>query len=99
MLLSKFLVILASTGRARQYVESNIRTTAGQSGISGGDLKSLPLDIPRVDEQRQIVAEVERRLSVIDELEAAVETNLIRADQLRQSILANAFSGCLENLQ
>jgi type I restriction enzyme S subunit len=95
ILLPGFLVILASTGRARKYVESKIRTTAGQSGISGGDLKSLPLDIPRVEEQRQIVAEVERRLSVIEELEATVEANLTRTDRLRQSILQQAFSGRL----
>ncbi len=95
MLLSEFLVILASTGRAREYVESKIRTTAGQSGISGGDLKSLPLDIPPVGEQHQIVAEVERRLSVIEGLQATVEANLARADRLRQSILSQAFSGKL----
>ena len=95
MLLPEFLVILASTGRARQYVESKIRTTAGQSGISGGDLKSLPLDLPRVDEQRRIVAEVEHHLSVIEKLEATVEANLTRADRLRQSILSNVFAGKL----
>ena len=99
MLLPEFLVILASTGRAREYIDSKIRTTAGQSGISGGDLKVLPLDIPRVTEQLQIVAEVERRLSVIDELETAVKANLTRADRLRQSILARAFSGELATLQ
>ena len=95
MVLPEFLVILASAGRAQQYIASKIRTTAGQSGISGGDLKSLPLDIPRMAEQHQIVAEVERRLSVIEELEAAVEANLTRADRLRQSILRQAFSGNL----
>lgn len=95
MMLPEFLVILASTGRAREYIESKIRTTAGQSGISGGDLKMLPLDIPRVAEQLQIVAEVERRLSVIEELDASVEANLARADRLRQSILRQAFSGML----
>ena len=95
MMLPEFLVILASTGRAREYIESKIRTTAGQSGISGGDLKVLPLDIPRVAEQLQIVAEVERRLSVIEELEAAVQANRTRADRLRQSILGQAFSGKL----
>ncbi len=94
-LLPEFLLILASTGRAREYVESKIRTTAGQSGISGGDLKSLPLDIPGLTEQQEIVAEVERRLSVIDELEATVEANLIRADHLRQSVLNQAFKGKL----
>lgn len=88
-------MILASTGRARQYIESRIRTTAGQSGISGGDLKSLPLDFPSVEEQQRIVAEVERRLSIIDELEVTVEANLTRADRLRQSILSHAFTGKL----
>ena len=95
ILLPEFLVILASTGRARQYIESKIRTTAGQSGISGGDLKSLPLDIPRVEEQRQIVSEVERRLSVIHELESTVEANLTRAERLRHAILGQAFAGSL----
>ncbi len=47
------------------------------------------------EEQRAIVAEVERRLSVIGKLEAAVQANLTRADRLRQSILATAFAGKL----
>jgi type I restriction enzyme S subunit len=95
MILPEFLVILASTGRAREYIESKIRTTAGQSGISGGDLKVLPLDIPQVVEQEQIVGEVERRLSVIEALESSVEASLTRADRLRQAILQRAFSGRL----
>ena len=96
MMLPEFLVILASTGRTREYIVSKIRTTAGQSGISGGDLKVIPLNIPQVVEQEQIVAEVERRLSVIEEVEAAVQANLARADRLRQSILYQAFKGELQ---
>lgn len=95
ILLPAFLVIQASTGQAREYLESKIRTTAGQSGISGSDLKSLPLDIPGTEEQQKIVAEVDRRLSVIEELEASVDANLTRADRLRQSILSFAFAGRL----
>jgi type I restriction enzyme S subunit len=41
------------------------------------------------------VAEAERRLSTIDELNAIVETNLKRAERLRQSILKRAFEGKL----
>ena len=41
------------------------------------------------------MAEVERRLSVIQQAEAAVEANLTRAERLRQSILKQAFSGKL----
>jgi type I restriction enzyme S subunit len=46
-------------------------------------------------EQCRIVAEVERRLSVIDELEMQVDANLKRADRLRQAILKRAFEGKL----
>jgi len=41
------------------------------------------------------MAEVERRLSVVEELEAVVNANLQRATRLRQSILQRAFEGKL----
>ena len=43
-------------------------------------------------EQTQIA---ERRLSVVEELEAVVSANLQRATRLRQSILQKAFGGNL----
>ena len=43
----------------------------------------------------QIVQEVERRLSIVDEIEAQVEANLKRAARLRQGILKRAFEGRL----
>jgi type I restriction enzyme S subunit len=46
-------------------------------------------------EQHRIVAEIERRLSVIDELEMQIEANLKRAERLRQAILRRAFEGKL----
>ena len=60
-----------------------------------GLIKGLPIPLPPLAEQRRIVAEVERRLSVIQQAEAAVEANLTRAERLRQSILKQAFSGKL----
>jgi len=55
----------------------------------------ITIPLPPLQEQEQIIDEVERRLSVIDELEADVEANLTRADHLRRSILAKAFKGTL----
>ena len=57
--------------------------------------ESWMIALPPLAEQRRIVAEVERRLSVIQQTEAAVEANLTRAERLRQSILKQAFSGKL----
>jgi type I restriction enzyme S subunit len=45
--------------------------------------------------QTRIITEVERRLSVVEELEAVVSANLQRAARLRQSILQKAFTGQL----
>ena len=61
--------------------------------ISVGGVRELRIPIPPLAEQTRIVAEVERRLSVVEELETAVNANLQRATRLRQSILERAFSG------
>ena len=63
--------------------------------ISLSKLGRLLLPIAPENEQSRIVAEVERRLSVIDELEMQVEANLKRAERLRQAILKRAFEGKL----
>ena len=56
-------------------------------------IRQIRLPLPPFAEQRRIVAEVERRLSVIQQAETAVEASLQRAERLRQSILKRAFSG------
>lgn len=61
--------------------------------VNNKDIQPLPIPFPPLGEQIRIVAEVERRLSVIEEQEAAVAANLQRAARLRQSILKQSFSG------
>lgn len=59
------------------------------------DVRIACLPLAPLPEQRHIVAEVERRLSIVDELEAQVAADLKRAGRLRQSILKRAFAGRL----
>ena len=58
-------------------------------------IRQIVVKFPSVTEQKRIVAEVERRLSVMEELGTVVDANLKRATRLRQSILQQAFSGKL----
>lgn len=44
-------------------------------------------------EEKCVVAKVERRLSVVGDLEAVVSANLQRAARLGQSIFQKAFTG------
>ena len=66
---------------------------AGKPGLSLEQVRNLVVPLPPLAEQTRIVAEVERRLSVVEELEATVAANLRRAARLRQSILQRAFAG------
>jgi hypothetical protein len=62
------------------------------SGVAEQNM-CIPLSPPA--EQGLIVAEVERRLSVMEELEAVVNANLQRATRLRQPTLQKALKGKL----
>ncbi|MBN1138989.1 MAG: restriction endonuclease subunit S [Anaerolineae bacterium] len=68
---------------------------AGKPGLNLTNLRELVVALPCLSEQHRIVAEVERRLSVVTELEKQVEAALRRAERLRQAILKRAFEGRL----
>jgi type I restriction enzyme S subunit len=92
---ARYLEIALNTGEARQFLARRVRTTAGQSGVSGGDIRQIPLSLPPLEDQERIACEVERRSLVIDSLQASLAVALVRADRLRQSVLKRAFEGKL----
>lgn len=92
---SAFTGLAANVGASRKYIEQRIRTTAGQTGVSGSDVKALPVPLPPIAEQAAIVEAVEDQLSVIDHLERDLDARLQSAQSLRQSILRHAFTGQL----
>ena len=65
---------------------------AGKPGLSLEQVRSLPIALPPLAEQAQIVAEVDRHLSIVREVDAEIDTNLKRAQALRQATLARAFT-------
>ena len=60
--------------------------------INNKDIVPLIVPLPPLAEQARIVAEVDRHLSIIREVEGEVDANLLRAQALRQTTLAQAFS-------
>ena len=65
---------------------------AGKPGLSLEQVRALPVALPPLAEQIRIVAEVDRRLSIVREVEAEVDANMKRANVLRQSVLARVFA-------
>jgi type I restriction enzyme S subunit len=89
----RFAVIALSTLASRALIESNAATTAGQYNLNLAALRSLPVPLPPIEEQRSIVSEVERQLSIVDAMDAEIDRSLRRSAALRRSILERAFSG------
>ena len=65
------------------------------NAITGNQLKTFQIPLPPLVEQEQIVFELERNLSVADEIEVKIASELTRSEHLRQSILKQAFFGKL----
>lgn len=84
-----------------EYVENFIRTArdgldrfasaTAQKNINLEVLEAVAVPTPPFAEQVRIVAEVDRHLSIIRDVEAEVDANLKRAQALRQATLAKAF--------
>ena len=67
----------------------------GQGNVGMAAITQEPIPLPPLAEQERIVAEVERRLSIVEGVEATVAADLKRAERMRQAILKRAFSGKL----
>ena len=63
------------------------------NNINSGEIQSLIIAVCSVAEQREIVIQLEEKLSAVSALEADIDLNLQKAEALRQSILKKAFAG------
>jgi type I restriction enzyme S subunit len=77
----------------KQTRDASIGTT--RAGFNTNLLAMLDIPLAPLDEQQRIVAEVERRLSVVRQVESVVEAGLVRAGRLRRAVLRSAFEGRL----
>ena len=71
-----------------------IPLTTGSTGrrkLTKGALMVAPIVVPSLAQQKQIVLEVERRLSLTSGVLAEVKKSLQRSGKLRQAVLATAF--------
>lgn len=93
--LPEWIAAYVSAGRGRSEIEKRLKTTAGQVGISGSQLKTVPIAVPPLSYQEEaaekiglVLGEQERNRQQLAEL-------AMKGQALRRSILADAFSGRL----
>lgn len=88
---SEFIVVALMCDDIMRWAIRRGKTTAGQSNLTLELCRALPIPLPPFAEQSRIVAEVDRRLSIIREVESEVDASLQRGLRLRQSVLHSSF--------
>lgn len=71
------------------------KQTTNLASINLGILRRFPVPIPPAEEQKEIVVQLDEKLSQIEAAIIATDHSLKRAARLRQSILKRAFEGKL----
>jgi type I restriction enzyme S subunit len=87
---SEYVDLFIKAVRAR--IEAYAPATA-QKNINLTTLEGLVIPLAPIKEQRALVQFVSEQFSVIDQSIEDIETNLLKAEALRQSILKKAFAG------
>ncbi len=94
-LLAEFVELAVNTGASRKHIAANIKTTAGQQGLSGESLKATPIPIPPPAEAAEIVRRVSDAFTAFADTLAMLDAEAADAERLKQSILKAAFEGRL----
>ncbi len=91
----KFITYYLSSPTGLKQLRKNAKQAVNQASINQTDVALSQVPLCSLAEQSQIIEEIESRLSICDQLEADIETNLKKTEALRQSILKQAFEGKL----
>lgn len=90
-----YLTYYAQSPDSKNFFFKNGKQTTNLASINKTVLSNLPIPLPPINKQHQIVKEIESRLSVCDKVEESISIGLEKAKALRQSILKKAFEGNL----
>jgi len=66
---------------------------AGKPGLNLKNIKDVAINLPPLEEQKEIVRQVEKLFALADKVEAHYQKAKARVDKLSQSVLAKAFRG------
>jgi type I restriction enzyme, S subunit len=88
-----FINLYFMAAETRAKLETLAKSTSGVNNINSSQLQALPLLLPEVAEQNEIVRRVERAFVWIDRLATEATNARKLLDHLDQAVLAKAFRG------
>lgn len=88
----KYLAFWIGSDSSQRWL-FGVQRGVAYTGINLEDLRTLPVSLPSIDEQHEIVRRVDKLFAFADRLEARYTTARKQVDKLTPSILAKAFRG------
>lgn len=89
----RFAFFALTAPEQRQRIEITAKSTSGVNNINSDELRSLPVNLPSIEEQTEIVRRVETLFALADRLEARLAQAQTAATRLTPALLAKAFRG------
>lgn len=89
----RFAFFALTAPEQRQRIEITAKSTSGVNNINSDELRSLPVNLPSIEEQTEIVRRVETLFAFADRLEARLAQVQTAATRLTPALLAKAFRG------
>jgi type I restriction enzyme S subunit len=91
---SSYLLWVLRSEMLQKHFQSVARGIAVQ-GVNIADVRTTPIPLPPLAEQRQIVRILGKRLSAAEHLSSEIDAKLSRVEEQRQALLSEAFAGKL----
>jgi type I restriction enzyme S subunit len=89
----EYISFASKSESSRNYFYENASQTVNLASINLTTLSALPLPIPPVAEQKEIVRRIEALFEFVNQIETRYQKAKAHVDKLTQSILAKAFRG------
>jgi type I restriction enzyme S subunit len=89
---ARFLALWVATNSSQKWL-TGVQKGVAYTGINIEDLRALPVRVPGLIEQSEIVRRVDALFSLADSLQRQYDDTVTRVEKLTPSVLAKAFRG------
>lgn len=92
-ILADYLYYVIFSDKFRKMGEVEMRGTAGQKRITSSFVMNYELSIPDIKTQKQIIAELNKKMKMFDVAIAKVEASILYLKEFKTSLISNVVTG------
>lgn len=80
----------------RRAIFNQLGDSGVRSSLSASDLKEIPIPVPSIEEQKEIVSYLDKKCAGINEAKEKIESFVKKLEEYKKSLIYNAVTGKIE---